>query len=220
MVHDAVFLRNIHPFQPVGETARHALLPEALLFDTTRIPLHRHRPPDDVRQHDRRDRFVVGRQLALGDRRFVPHRREHDLVRMCDHPFTPSKREWRSLRFPVHSMNATRTTISGLTQCALRRGSPVALVNGDLGISIALSRARRSSSSFVSKPVPTFPANTKSSPSNKPTSSAPKPTRPPCGSVKPPTTRSQVSSHFILSHSFDRLCSYGESRRLATTPSH
>ena len=46
-----------------------------------------------------------------------------------------------------------------------QRGSPVAFVNGDLAISIASSRARRSSSSFVSNPVPTLPANTKSSPS-------------------------------------------------------
>ena len=57
----------------------------------------------------------------------------------------------------VHSMKATCTTISGRTQCARRRGSPTALVNGGVGISSASSRARRSSSSFVSKPVPTLP---------------------------------------------------------------
>ena len=50
------------------------------------------------------------------------------------------------------------TTISGRTQCARRRGSPLALVNGVFGISRASSRARRSSSSLVSKPVPIFPA--------------------------------------------------------------
>ena len=45
---------------------------------------------------------------------------------------TPSSRGWRSLPCPVHSMKATWTTISGRTQCARRRGSPTALVNGVL----------------------------------------------------------------------------------------
>ena len=55
-------------------------------------------------------------------------------------------------------MKATCTTISGRTQCARKRGNPVAFVNGVVGISRASSRARRSSSSVVSKPVPTLPA--------------------------------------------------------------
>ena len=59
-------------------------------------------------------------------------------------------------------MNATCTTISGRTQCARRRGRPVAFVNGDAGSSIASRRSRRSSRSFVSKPVPILPAKTKS----------------------------------------------------------
>ena len=37
--------------------------------------------------------------------------------------------------------------------------------------------------------------------------------------VKPPTTNGCVSSHFILSHARERLCSYVESMRLAITPS-
>ena len=47
------------------------------------------------------------------------------------------------MRWPVHSMNPTWTTISGRTQCARRRGRPLALVNGDWGISIASSRRRK-----------------------------------------------------------------------------
>ena len=57
-------------------------------------------------------------------------------------------------------MNATCTTSSGVAQCARMRGRPFAMVNGDFGISILSSRARKSSSIFVSKPVPTLPAKT------------------------------------------------------------
>ena len=52
-------------------------------------------------------------------------------------------------------MKATSTTISGRTQCARRRGRPVARVNGECVSSIASRRRRKSSRSFVSKPVPT-----------------------------------------------------------------
>ena len=54
-------------------------------------------------------------------------------------------------------MKPTCTTISGRTQWARTLGSPEAFVNGDPGCSIASRRARRSSSSLVSKPVPSFP---------------------------------------------------------------
>ncbi|MNC88516.1 hypothetical protein D3C83_43340 [compost metagenome] len=67
MVHDAVLFRHLDPLQPLGKSLRHVLLPEPLLADSRRIPLHRHRPPAQVRQDRRRDRFVVGRQLALRD---------------------------------------------------------------------------------------------------------------------------------------------------------
>ena len=84
---------------------------------------------------ERRDRFVVGGQLALGD----PVVREQDLLRMRDHDAsrttsraalsvrTPRNREWRSLPCAVHSMNATCTTTSGVTQCARTRGRPTGL---------------------------------------------------------------------------------------------
>src|SRR5205814_157141 len=155
-------------------------------------------PRAHVRQHHRRHRLVVAGQLALGD----AVGGEQHLLGVGDHRLSlttsraalsmrrPTRRGWRILPWGVHSMNATCTTISGRTQCARRRGSPTAFVNGGFVISSGFRRARRSSSSLVSKPVPTFPAKTKSSPSKYPTSSAPKPTRPPCGSVNPPTTSS------------------------------
>jgi len=40
-----------------------------------------------------------------------------------------------------------------------------------------------------------------------PTSRAPRPARLPCGSVKPPTTNSWASSHFIFSQFGERRCS-------------
>ncbi len=78
--------------------------------------------------------------------------------------------------------------------------------------------ARRWSSSFVSKPVPILPANTKSSLSKWPTRSTPSPTRLPCGSVNPPTTSSFVASHFILSQCLDRRCSSGDPAPLGNDP--
>jgi hypothetical protein len=77
------------------------------------------------------------------------------------------------------------------------RGRPTALVKGLWAISISSGRARNSTNCFASRPR-----------------------RSPCGSVKPPTSSSCDASHFILSQYGDRRCSYGESRRLAITPSH
>src|SRR5438874_1714435 len=215
MVNDAVFLRHVDALEPVGEALRDALLPEAFLIDAGRIPLHRDRPPANVRQQHRRDRFVVRRELAFGDavlgEQHFLGMRDHGASRTTSRAAlskrTPSSRGWRSLPCTVHSMKATCTTIAGCAQCARSRGSPFARVNGDFGISRRSSRARRSSRSFVSKPVPILPANTKSSLSKYPTSSAPRPTRAPCGSVKPPTTSSCDASHFIFSQWGDRRCS-------------
>src|SRR5262249_39732239 len=147
------------------------LLEKSLLADATMIPFHRDGTAADMWQHERRDGLVIRGELALGD----PVVREQDLVRMRNHDISrttsradlsvrrPSKRECRSLPCAVHSMKAICATTSGRTQCARTRGNPTALVNGEVGISSASSRARSSSSSFVSKPVPTFPAKTKSS---------------------------------------------------------
>lgn len=76
--------------------------------------------------------------------------------------WTPRNRACRSLPCAVQSMNATCTTTSGPTQCARTRGRPMAIVNGDLEIWLFSSRERNSSSSFLSNPVPTFPAKTNS----------------------------------------------------------
>src|SRR5689334_10028564 len=215
MMNGAILFRHRDPLQPLRESFRHILLPEPLLADSGRVPLHRHRAIADVRQQHGRDGLVVGGDLAFGD----PVVREQHFVRMGNHGAsrttsrgflskrTPSSRGCRSLPCTVHSMNATCTTMSGRTQCARSRGNPFAFVNGDFGISRRSSRARRSSSSFVSNPVPILPANTNSSSSKYPTNNAPRPTRLPCGSVKPPTTSSCDASHFIFSQCGERRCS-------------
>ncbi len=78
--------------------------------------------------------FVVGRQLTL--RNAVV--RKQDFFGMSDHVSrttwrgdlsnrTPSRRGWRSLPCTVHSIKPTCTTISGRTQWARSRGSPLAI---------------------------------------------------------------------------------------------
>src|SRR6187399_1834900 len=118
--------------------------------------LHRDGSAAEMRQHDGRDRLVVGGELPLGDAVV----REEDFLGMRDRDHEgglvtswgdrsvrmPNKRECRSLPCTVHSMNATVTTTSGFTQCARTRGSPVATVNGGLGISVASNCARSSRS--------------------------------------------------------------------------
>src|SRR5262245_2647528 len=172
MMDDPVFFWNLDSFEPVRKSFRDILLPEPFLANPRRVPLHRHRPPAQMRQHDGRDRLVVRSELALRDAVFG----EEDLVWMRDHrdsrttsradlsKRTPSSRGWRSFPCTVHSMNPAWTTISGRTQWACR-GRPLPFVNGGAWISSGSSRARNSSRSFVSKPVPIFPANAKSSPS-------------------------------------------------------
>src|SRR3954471_14100619 len=121
-----------------------------------------------MRQHVRRNHFVVGGEFALGDSVIGKHHLlgvgDHDRSRTTSRAVLssrkPMKRPCRSFPCVVHSMNATCTTTSGLTQCARMRGRPAALVKGLLGISISLSRARNPSNCCVSKPVPTLPAKT------------------------------------------------------------
>jgi hypothetical protein len=64
---------------------RDVLLPESLLADAGRIPLHRDRPPGQVRQHDGGHRLVVGGQVALGD----PVLREENLLGVRAAPGAP-----------------------------------------------------------------------------------------------------------------------------------
>src|SRR5947207_2214002 len=176
MMDDAVLLRDRDALQPGRKSLRHVLLPEPLLADTRGVSLHRDGPPAQVRDDHRRHGFVIGCQIALGN----PIIGKEHLLGMSDHGCslltsraslisfpgrTPSSRGCRSLPCAVHSMNPTCTTISGRTQWARSRGNPVAVVKGDFGSSIASRRLRRSSRSFVSKPVPSFPAKTRSLPS-------------------------------------------------------
>src|SRR6266446_1755088 len=173
---DAILLRDFDALEPLRKTFRDVFLPEPLLADPRRVTFHRDRPPAQVRQDDGRHGVVVRRKIAFSD----PVVGEQYLLGMCDHGCffvtsracsisfsgrTPSSRGCLSLPCTVHSINAACTTISGRAQCARSFGKPVAFVNGDFGSSIASSRLRRSSRSFVSKPVPSFPAKTRSLPS-------------------------------------------------------
>ena len=81
MVDGAVLLRHLDALEPGREALRHVLLQEPLLADAGGIALHRDRPAAEVRQHHRRDRLVVGGQLALGDAVV----REQHLLGMRDH---------------------------------------------------------------------------------------------------------------------------------------
>ena len=133
---------------------------------------------------------------------------------------TPSSRGWRSLPCTVHSMKATCDDDLGPHPVRAGPRQPDGLRERRLAISSASSRARSSSSSFVSKPVPTLPGEDEvvAARSSRRAARRGRPA-PPCGSVKPPTTSSCVASHFILSQCGERRCSYGESRRFAMTPS-
>src|SRR5262245_12776091 len=124
MVYGAAFLWHLDSFQPVGEPLRHVLLDESLAADAGRITFHGDGAATNVREHHRRDRFVIRRKRPLGD----PVVGEQHFVRVSDHGRslttsravlsvrTPSSRGWRSLSCTVHSVNATWTTISGRTQ--------------------------------------------------------------------------------------------------------
>src|SRR5688572_28730600 len=136
MVYGTVLLRDFDPLEPRRKALRHVLLNEALFSDAGGIPLHRDRTARHMRHHDRRNHLVVLRQLPLGNSVV----REQHLLGVRDHASslttsraalsvrTPINRGCRSLPCSVHSRNATCTTISGRTQWARRRGSPLALV--------------------------------------------------------------------------------------------
>src|SRR6266516_474847 len=67
MIDGAVVLRNLHAFQPDRKTFRDVLLKEAGRADAAVITLHRHGPTADVREHHRRNRFVVRHKFSLSD---------------------------------------------------------------------------------------------------------------------------------------------------------
>ena len=185
MMDGAVLLRHLDALEPAGKPFDTSFWMNPFLPMPAGIPLHRDRTAADVRHHHRRHGLVVARQLALGDglaaavagnRTFSgcvimmrpsrcrprPLRLDSGVSRTTSRAAlsgrSPSRRGWRSLPCPVHSMNATWTTISGRTQCARSRGRPLARVNGVFGNLERVERARSSSSSLVSKPVPILPA--------------------------------------------------------------
>src|SRR5262245_34067493 len=170
MMDNTIFFRYFDTLKPIWKTFRHILLQKSFFVDSGREAFHRDGAPDDMRQHQRRNHRVVGGEFTFRN----PVIGEQDFFGMSNHHVSlttsrgdlsermPTNRGCRSLLLSVHSMKATCTTISGCTQCARMRGSPTAFVNGDFGISSLSRRARSSSNSFVSKPVPTLPAKTKS----------------------------------------------------------
>ena len=146
------------------------------------IALHRHRPAADVGQHHRRYRLIVGGELALRD----PVVGEEHLLGMADrrdgedgagsrhlsHHFERRLVGAHAQQPRVAQLAVVRPLDEGDLDDDLRphpvhaeRGRPSPFVNGVVGISRASRRRRRSRSSAVSKPVPTLPAKTKSSPS-------------------------------------------------------
>src|SRR5688572_2205346 len=167
----AAFLGDLGDPQPVGCALGDGFLEESLFADAFVEAFHGHRATAQVWQHERGDHLVIRRHLSLGDavvgKEHLLGMGDHDRSHVTSRGFrslrTPNKREWRSLPWFVHSMKASVTTISGLTQCWRSRGKPVATVNGVFGCSAASNFARRSRSSAWSKPVPTLPAYTKSS---------------------------------------------------------
>src|SRR6266516_6434788 len=87
MIDGAVVLRNLHAFQPDRKPFRDVLLKEAGRADAAVITLHRHGPTADVRQHDRRNRFVVRHKFSLGDAVVG----KENFLWMTDHSLTTSR---------------------------------------------------------------------------------------------------------------------------------
>src|SRR5262245_29156476 len=67
-MHDAVFLRNFDTLQPLRKSFRNILLNKSFPADAGRKTLHRHWTSSNVRQHQRRNHFVIRSEIALGDR--------------------------------------------------------------------------------------------------------------------------------------------------------
>ena len=81
MMNRAAVLWHFDTHKPLRKPFRNVFLKEARRSNAAVITLHRDWTATQVRQHDRRDRFVVRGQLAFCD----PIVRKQDLVRMSDH---------------------------------------------------------------------------------------------------------------------------------------
>src|SRR5207302_4996263 len=120
MMDDAAFLWDLDALQPGRKSFRHVLLPESGLPDAGGVAFHRDRPAAQVRHHHGRHRFVIGRQIALGNpvvrKKYFLGMRDHRCSLMTSRGAlssrTPSSRGCRSLPWTVHSIKATWTTIS------------------------------------------------------------------------------------------------------------
>src|SRR5438034_3988605 len=81
MMNGAAVFWYFNAFQPLGKTLPHIFLKETRRTDAAMIPFHRDWPPPQVRQHHGCDRFVVSRELTLGD----AVSGKQDLLGMGDH---------------------------------------------------------------------------------------------------------------------------------------
>src|ERR1043165_2807638 len=101
MMDRAAVLWHLDALEPLRKSLRYVFLKETRRANAAVITLHRDRTSPQVRQHQRRNHLVVGRQLALRD----SLTRKQNFLRMRDHySTTASKRGWRSLPCTVHSM--------------------------------------------------------------------------------------------------------------------
>jgi len=67
MIDSAFVLWNLDAFQPLGKTFRDVFLKEPRRADAAVITLHRYGSSPDVRQHHRRNRFIIRGEFSLGD---------------------------------------------------------------------------------------------------------------------------------------------------------
>src|SRR5262245_1043225 len=98
MMDRPIFHGNFDALQPLWTAIEEILLEEPFLGDSAVVSLHRDRTAADVRQHDTCDRFVVRRELALGDAVV----REQHLFRVCNHCSRTTSRGDLSMRRPVN----------------------------------------------------------------------------------------------------------------------
>ena len=180
---------------PLRHPLRRVLLEERLAVGAVGIAPHRERPVAQVRHEHARDRAVVVDQVALRDPLVVAARRPCRGWRAS--PFPPSSRPGaRAARPPPAcrrgapgrkgraggrraSTPRTRPRPRASARPRRRRPSSPSASSGRPGTA---ARLRRSGSSFSSssrmarssKPVPTFPTHSHSSPRWTPSTSAPK----------------------------------------------
>ena len=184
------------------------------------IALHGDRAAADVRQHQRRDRLVVGGQLALGD----PVVGEQHLLGMRDHRPLPDDLARALVGAHAEQTRVTQLAVDGplderdldddLAAAPSARAAAAALrlVNGGCRISSAIERRAQSQQQLRVEAGADLAREDEVVAVEVADQQRAETDAAPCGSVKPPTTSSWVASHFIFSQCGERRCSY---RRVA-----